>query len=210
MARDSVNKEQWVIVRKLWEADPLVSYQEIAEQLGVTRQCVRQKSVREGWVKQMTPEELEAAAHRASQAKFTEKTVDKVAKTDYVHVDPPATSVPRAEFTRVAVAVEEGSTPEQVGELAQRAAVDQRKKLLDHHKEELKAARAQIYAAIKAAGSKDGYTRAKTAKTIVESFKVLHEIERRAWGMDVGEGGGKPAAPPVTIVAHMQQGVKIG
>ena len=208
MARDSVNKEQWTIVRKLWEADPVVSFQEIATQLGVTRQCVRQKSLRDGWVKRLDMSAIEAKAHAAADSKFTENAVEEAKEEGGVHI-PPADISKRGEISRSLAVVPEGSTPEQAQEIADKSAVDQRTKLIDRQRQEANHARAQIYAAIKAAGTKGGYERAKIAKTLTESFRVLHELERRAWGMDSGDGGGK-TPPPAAIVVHMQQGVKIG
>lgn len=209
MARDSVNKEQWVIVRKLWESDPVITYQEIAIELGVTRQCVRQKAVRDGWLKNLNLADVERKAHAAADSKFTESAVQEGGSAVDVYgsskIDPSRKAIDRS-----LPVVPAGSTPEQAGEIAEKAAVDKRTELIDLHRQELKAARREIYAAIKAAGTKDGYNKARTAKTLTEAFKILHEAERRAWGMEVGDGSKSGQPAPTAIIVKMVQGVKIG
>ena len=49
MAR--LTKDQWLEARQTWEADPTISYNTLAERIGVCDVAVLKAARREGWVK---------------------------------------------------------------------------------------------------------------------------------------------------------------
>ncbi len=65
-------KEDWEKARKAWEVGPALSYVDIAQELGVTRQAVSRRARREGWTKRATTREVVEKAH----VKADRRTVD--------------------------------------------------------------------------------------------------------------------------------------
>lgn len=213
MAAPSVSKETWAKVRAIWEADPVITFEEIAKSIGMTRQGVRQRAGREKWQKDGNSMVIEGKAHRVADSKVTENPVDPENQGEEVYgADPAAPSVREADTDRTLPAIPDGAAPHEVRQIVTDAADAKRAALIERHRHELGAIRAQLYAAVKKAGTKDGLNQARTAKTLVEAFASLQGAERQAWGMGGPGHGNKPGEPPqaATIIVHQQAGVKLG
>jgi len=210
MAGNPVNKEQWVLVRTLWESDPVITFAEIAEQLGVTRQCVRQRSVKDKWQKRLDMGVIEAKAHAVADSKVTENSREGGSQALPVYMTPEKLT-DRPAHNRELPVIPEGSSPEQAGQIAEDAAVAKRAAVIERQRVEWNHVRKLTYDAIRLAGKKGALESARYAKTVSEAMKLVQEGERRAWGMETegGNGGGK-TPPAATIIVHQQQGVKIG
>ncbi|SIQ81716.1 hypothetical protein SAMN05421829_10731 [Aromatoleum tolulyticum] len=63
------------------------------------------------------------------------------------------------------------------------SATEQRAAVLARHRKEADGPRRMVYQAIQTSDIE----KAKLAKTVAESLKIVHELERKAWGLDVGE-----------------------
>ena len=54
--------DEWAIARQAWEADPIMNFGTVAERLGISRQAVNKKAVRDGWTKVISTEKINQAA----------------------------------------------------------------------------------------------------------------------------------------------------
>jgi predicted transcriptional regulator len=211
MPAPTISKEQWARVRAIWEADPVITFQEIADNLGITRQGVRQRATREKWQKGIDAIAIEGKVHRIADSKVTENARDVGTQDSDVYGSDPKVKPREPELDRSIPAIPDGTPPHQVTEIVRDAAEAKRVALIERHRHELGAIRAQLYGAVKKAGTKDGLTHARTAKTLVEAFSGLQQAERAAWGMSAGGGkGGKDEPPPAaTIIVHQHEGGKL-
>jgi len=213
MPAPTVSKETWAKVRAIWEADPVITFQEIADSLGVTRQGVRQRAGREKWQKGTDAIAIEGKVHRIADSKVTENSLEVGTQGNEVYGDVSKVKPREPELDRSIPAIPDGTPPQEVTRIVQDAAEQKRVALIERHRHELGAIRAQLYGAVKKANTKDGLTAARTAKTIVEAFSSLQQAERAAWGIGVsrgsGSGGGNEAPPAATIIVHQHEGGKL-
>jgi len=194
MTRIVVTRDQWERARLQWEGDPLVTYADIGADLGVARQSVRERAGKEGWQRRLDLQAIAEKAHAQADSKFTYSAVDSSERaalpvataTEFAARAPTSpTGVPNPPA---------GVPPEQAQAEVERAAVDQRSEVLTTHRRELRAARSTLYGAMKNAADLEA---ARRAKIIVEGMRVLHEAERKAWGLDTEAP--KPGAPGTTV-----------
>jgi hypothetical protein len=212
MPTPAAMKEAWVKARAIWEADPVITFEEIAQSLGVTRQGVRQRSIREKWQKGTDAIAIEGKVHRIADSKVTENSVEVGTQGSDVYGDVSKVKPREPELDRSIPAIPDGTPPQEVTRIVQDAAEQKRVALIERHRHELGAIRAQLYGAVKKANTKDGLTAARTAKTIVEAFSSLQQAERAAWGIGVsrgGGGGGNEPPPAATIIVHQHEGGKL-
>lgn len=197
MARNVVTRDQWERARLQWEGDPLVTYADIGADLGVARQSVRERAGKEGWQRRLDLQAIAEKAHAQADSKFTYLAVDSpeqaslpvAGSSENSAREPSRPTLPNPpaglpmEHTRAAV---------------EKAAVEQRTDVLTMHRKELVAVRSQMYGAIK----NSDIEVAKRAKILAEGMKVLHETERKAWGLDADlpKPGAPGAAVKVTVV----------
>lgn len=212
MAAKRVSPQEWAVIRKHWEEEPALNYAQLAAQVGMTRQAIKQRADRDGWQKSLPSVSIEQAAHAMAdtrQAKVTENAGEGESRAPDVYVKQSGESMregQKAEFT----AIDLTRTPEEAATAIRDEATQKRAILVDRQRMEWNNARALVYDAIKKRGTKGALETARYAKTVCEALKVLQDGERRAWGMDGEAGPGRQPAPPASIVVHMQQGVKIG
>jgi hypothetical protein len=204
MDRVQITKEQWRLARKVWERDPLATYADISASLGVSRQAVKQRAGREGWQKEATPESVAAKAHAQVDAAkvsylpaHSSEQAPAVYSTSEVIADPK-----RPPMLRSVPTIPEGTTPEQAAEVIDKAVVDERARVIAQHRGEWKSVRSKIYDVIKVKGTPSGED-TRALKALAESMRILQDGERRSYGLEAGgEGGQKPAAPPVQFVVR--------
>lgn len=212
MPAPTISKETWAKVRAIWEADPVITFQEIADSLKLTRQAVRQRAMREKWQKGTDAIAIEGKVHRIADSKFTENAVEVGTQGNEVYGSDPKVKPREPDLDRSMPAIPDGTPPHKVTEIVRDAAEQKRVALIERHRHELGAIRAQLYGAVKKAGTKDGLTHARVAKTLTEAFRALHDAERQAWGIGVsrgGGGGGNEAPPAATIIVHQHEGGKL-
>src|SRR5258708_161580 len=70
MARVAVSRVQWAAARALWESDPTISFTQIAQSLGTTRQAAQMAASRNGWTRRVDLQTLSDQAHAAADSKF--------------------------------------------------------------------------------------------------------------------------------------------
>lgn len=202
MARASISKEQWAAAKTVWENDPSVTFAEIAENLGTSRQTVQLCAKRNGWQRRLDMASVVERAHAEADSKFTQLPVDASGRAADVYAESPETGL-RARIERVTPQVPLNASPEEAGQAVEKAAVDRRSEVLNQHRKEWIGARSQIYNALKT----QDIDLAKRAKILAEGLKVLQDGERRAWGLDADEkkpGGGSG----VSITINRRPGVK--
>lgn len=212
MAAKRVSPQEWAVIRKHWEEDPALNYAQLAAQVGMTRQAIKQRADREGWQKSLQAVSIEQAAHSLvdeRQAKVTEKSVDGETQASDVYVQKSGETMREAqkpEFTPVDLM----ATPEQAAVTIHDSATQQRAALIDRQRKEWNNARALVYDAIRKRGSKGALEQARYAKTVCEALKILQDGERAAFALDAGGSGGKTPNAPATIIVHQHEGVKLG
>jgi hypothetical protein len=200
MARASISKEQWAAAKTVWENDPSVTFAELAENLGTSRQTVQLQAKRNGWQRRLDMAAVAARAHAEADSKFTQLPVDASSGAADVYAESPETGM-RARIERVTPQVPANASPEEAGQAVEKAAVDRRTEVLNQHRKEWIGARSQIYNALKT----QDIDLAKRAKILAEALKVLQDGERRSWGLDNEQ---KPGGSGVSITINRKPGVK--
>ncbi len=202
MARASISPEQWAVARAQWEGDPSVTFGDIAENLGTSRQAVQLQSKRKGWQRRLALEELAVRAQEEADANVTHFAPRKPESEADVYVTTPEFQQ-RAPIARELPSVPVGLSSEQAVAAVTQQAVDKRAEVLTTHRKEWVAVRGVAYKALK---SKD-MVEAKVSKILAEAVKVLQDGERRAWGLD-GEPPkpGQPGASVQVLVNRRSKG----
>lgn len=85
--------EQWAIARAKWEADPLVTFEELGKEYGVSKQAVQKRAKEGGWVRRADGMAQLAARAHAKADELVDRKVDAVVEHKR----------PEAEGSRVAV-----------------------------------------------------------------------------------------------------------
>lgn len=194
MARQSIPPEQWAQSRAIWESDTKVSYQDIATSLGISKQAVSKRANADKWQRRM---DIDRVVNRAYQeadrsvaaAELQVATFAQDAGKSTPLVDP---APPKKEALAEHMEAEEIDTSNMT--LEQRAeaiAVRKRAEILTRHRTEANALRTNLYQSIK---TKD-FNLGKNAKINAEAMQIIHNIERKAWGLDTSE-----EAPRVVII----------
>lgn len=183
MAR--LTPEQWQQARIAWESVPNASYESVGTQFGTSKQSVWKRATSKGWKKSSSTPEINDAANRRADA-----MVDPPAgaKGDDVDLKLDASPPSRIKSEKV---TDPASDEESICKKAT---------IIASHRDEagqlgviLKAARNTFVAAVQLQGSDDdkkaAWWRAKTAQSAardaISGAAMRHEMERRAWGLDV-------------------------
>ena len=74
MASDKTNAANWAIARARWEGEPRCSYADVADFLGISKQAVGKRAVKEGWTKKLN---LPAIAGRAQNVQAVQRVLEK-------------------------------------------------------------------------------------------------------------------------------------
>ncbi|MGT2509758.1 hypothetical protein [Cupriavidus basilensis] len=171
--------QQWVLARARWEAEPQMTFSDVALLLGISKQAVAKHAQQFDWRRRLDMPTIAARAHEKA---------DRAIEQDADRSQPQAPQVvaPSPVFAKLSRhEIPADATLEQARKISQDAAIDERVELLTRHRREWGAVRNLAYAAIK---SKD-LMEARTAKTVAEAIKTLQDGERKAWGLDSGEEG---------------------
>lgn len=198
MARVVIAPDQWERARLQWEGEPLLTYADIAKDLGISRQSVRERAGKDGWQRRLDLQAVAEKAHAQADSKFTYSPVDSPEQAPLPVAD-------AAEFVRRAPIlpsslpqVPPGVPIEQAQAAVEKAAVDQRSEVLTKHRKEILHVRQLAYDSIaemrKPSGDPDrAFHKGRHAKVIAETMKLVQDAERKAWGLDAEPP--KPGAP---------------
>lgn len=211
LSRSKPTRIQWAAARAIWEGDPNVSFENIAESLNVSRSAVSMQAGRNGWTKRPPSETIADQAQVAADSKFEQEQRDKAAQSapEPAHVvngdsenSPPPVRRAIPAPASVVPEVPAGVTEEEAKRAAVATAIERRAEVLNTHRKEWTAVRTLAYASIKAKDIEG----AKHVKVVAESLKIVQDGERKAWGLDRDEN--KP--PSVSITVNRRAGVTIG
>lgn len=157
--------ERFVAARILYETTPGATFKQVAEETGISVRSLEERSKRDGgWTKRalLPPTGMNEAAQAVADS-YTGRLAEY---GDEISAD------------QKQVAVQE---------TAVETAVDLRAQLIDRHRREWAAPRRLVYEAIQ----KRDFELAKLAKISTESLRNIQDGERKAWGIDKGEGDEK-------------------
>ncbi len=206
MAHAKIQDEMWAIARARWEGEPCCSYSDLADFLGITKQSVGKRATRDHWQKKVNLAALVDKAHAVADRQIAQNAAApakrKGAVDDRLHLGEWATpGSPAAAVVSGPVPEARNVTPEIRAQAVEDVAVNARAHILARHRTEWPAARNQIYKSLKS-GNTEG---AKLAKLVSETFKLIQDGERKAWGLDACD------TPPgqVKIVIERTEGVRV-
>lgn len=197
MTRQPITTEQWEKARATWEADDQVTYGEIGDSLGVSKQAVAKRAKAENWQRRANREQIMRAAHKEADRRISEKGLPKATFSaspgkEAAQVDAAISRNTAVVERMVAEEVDsDGLTPaERAAKEADALAAARRAEVLTRHRNEINAVRNITYEAMQ----KKDLNLSKVGKVNAEALQIIHNIERRAWGMDTAD-----AQPPVIV-----------
>lgn len=183
MAR--LSKDEWAEVRREWEASPQQGLTWLTKGAGgrfdVTEEAIRRQRL----AAKGTPDEWVKRGRTADVARRAREGADRLTVASEFTPDPTPPETPQAAGggTEVGESAPK-KAPAASAPDSETAAVDLRAKLIDLHRNEWRAARRLVYAAMAEAEKAEGFEKAKFAKISTESLKNIQEGERRAWSLD--------------------------
>ena len=164
--------EQWAIARAKWEADPLLTDEQIGKEFGISYQAIHKRRKAEGWIRRADGlAQMAARAQVAADAVVVEPKVEKLSSKR---------SQPKPEVEKVEKKASPPVIPAEVTQKAVEERVEPRAKVIARQRTEADAPRKLAYEAMQ---TKDP-EKMRLAKLAMETFKGIHEIERKAWGLD--------------------------
>lgn len=167
MSSKRLSQEEWIAARAAWEGEPALSIAALASRLGVSKQATAAKAKRDGWEKRADLRDLAVQAH---------------AKADKVTAPPEPPPPPEVDGNvDVDATVNVAPEPDKKQPVTEHPdPVDVRTEIITRHRTEWRAARVNLYTAIK---NKD-FEMGKVAKITLEGLSILQKGERAAWGLD--------------------------
>jgi len=167
MAIKRLSKDEWLEARQTWEADQTISFEALAERLGVSRPAVSKMAAKQGWVKAGSLDSINRAAHIKADAADIE-SLDQV--TGKVTDEVTGETLKREPL-------------KQSVELS----TDLRARIIQSHRAELRK-HASLF---KLDDINRDFENGKKAKISAEMLAIRHKAERLAWGMDETQAEGK-------------------
>jgi hypothetical protein len=183
MAR--LTPEQWQQARIAWESVPNASYESVGAQFGTSKQSVWKRATSQGWKKSTSTPAINDFANRRADA-----MVDPTMRGKSDEVDEKLDASPP--FGIKSERVTDPASDEE--------SIRKKATIIATHRDDasqlgviLRAARNTFVAAVQLQGSNDdkkaAWWRAKTAQSAtrdaIAGAAMRHEMERRAWGLDV-------------------------
>lgn len=156
-----LTKEHWQEVRTRWENDPRDGYAWLVNEmsLSLTSNALLMKAKRDGWVKVVSAKTILEQAHR---------NADNTYQVDSVTHSVSTVSTDGQNYVSALTNQE-----------AADKAIDLRTAIIQGHRDDAKNFRASD---LKLMDTMDG---ARIAKIKIDAIKTLHEVERKAWNLDV-------------------------
>lgn len=175
-----LTEDDWRAARARWETDPVLTFSDLSRIFDgrVSKQAFAQRAKKESWAKRVEQSEIARRAHeKADIAHLAQiaRAGDKASDDEKALV----------EVARKAPAPASPSSAQL--DAAQEIAVDIRAQILAKHRAELDAIRGRARGALVQRNIED----AKLAKTAAETFKIVQDAERKAYGLDTQDEGDK-------------------
>lgn len=161
-----IPEERYVAARVIYETTPGATFVSVAEETGISARSLEERSKADGvWTRRalLPPQGLTEAAQAVAD-RYTGKLAEY---GDDITADQKQIAV---------------------RETAVEVAVDIRAQLLDRHRKEWGAVRQLVYANIK---GKEFNDQCKLAKISAETLQIIQQNERKAYGLEKGEGDDK-------------------
>lgn len=194
--------EQWAIARAKWEADQTLTYAQVGAEYGISSQAVHKRSQREGWTRAADGlAQMAARAHVVADRLIpkVDKPSTKRASTagQVDKIDGEVDSTGAQPKPGRAAKPDDPPVSQEVLDRAVEERVEPRAKVLARHRTEVDGPRKLAYQALtgkdengRALSYDDRHSRASLAKKVMETLKGMHEMERKAWGLDAGDSLG--------------------
>ncbi|MFM0224837.1 hypothetical protein [Paraburkholderia dipogonis] len=229
MSAQKITDEQWAEARKRYETEPGLGLGKIAQVLDCSKSLVARKAREGKWQKDIgVPNQVHRTA-REREAKVTGSAAPRATQAVHVngaeastrpaHVVADVFVLPAAEKAAANDYDDEIRVPDGLDEIGREefvkaAILDRQRAINARHLKEMKAARAQVYAAIKKAGAEGGQATALAVLRIVQAVRAMQEADMEAElqrvRLEVAEFIGKPVKPtPCRIVVHMLPGEQL-
>jgi hypothetical protein len=180
MAR--LSNDEWTEMRAEWEASPRQGLTWLIKASGgrweITEEAIRRRRAADGWQKR---------GAMADVVKRAREGADRLSAARPGAADPPS-PIPGSEGPEAGVGgAQVGAAPAKNESLAvalEDPAADLRMRLIDTHRQEWRAVRQLVYAAMQEGRNASGFDKAKFAKISTEALRNIQEGERRAWSLD--------------------------
>jgi len=196
-----MSNDTWQNMRELWEAKPSVTYMDVANMVGCSRQAVFKRARREGWTRPKDAVDLarramtlaDYAAEKSARDTRLKPSADKP-EPDKPEPDEPPDDEPepppvinkppvatKANKPVVVKPLDVEVEPIQAG-----TAVMMRANVITRHRKEWDGARNIVYKAIREADN----DAARRGKMVADTLAVIQAGERKAWQLDEPERAG--------------------
>lgn len=195
MTRQPTTPEQWADAKAVWESDNKISYSDIGTTLGISKQAVAKRAKADKWQKRMDLPKVVNRAHELADRSIVDEGLPLATfaprsskQSSEVDAAPPKKGDGQVVERMAADQVEEvdhsNMTLEQRAEMI---AIQKRAEILTRHRTEINAVRNVTYEAIR----KKDFELSKVGKINAEALQIIHNIERKAWGLDKGDTEGQ-------------------
>jgi hypothetical protein len=206
VANDKTNAANWAIARARWEGEPRCSYADLSDFLGISKQAIGKRALKDGWTKKVNMTLIAERAHAVADQNIAREAAQASERPGLVDDQPipGASTSPSAlagDVVPQAIPHSKHATPEMLAQAVEDVAVDARAQILKRHRTEWVAPRNQIYKALKSGDTEQ----AKLAKLAAETLKLIQDGERKAWGLESGETDNGQ----VKIIIERQEGVRV-
>lgn len=195
-----LSSDGWLSARLAWESDPVLTGEQLAKIIGVTKQAVsarmkRDAAAGDAWTKKVSMREIAERAQTVADRAATPKPKEIPAVE--AKVDGKVDRQLPGQFDDVVKEKEAAGTPVTVppgtpDPVAERASI------IARHRREWGVSRGLVGEAV---GKRD-FERAKLAKITSETLSIIQKGERAAWGLDAAD----PADKPVVIIERSGAG----
>ncbi len=141
MASDKTNTANWAIARARWEGEPRCSYADLADFLGISKQAIGKRAIKDGWTKKVNMTHIAGRAHAVADHKISNEAEQTSNHTDPVDdQSSPAGAMSPGSLAAAVISQSipdsKSATPEMLAQAVEDAAVDARAQILKRHRTE--------------------------------------------------------------------------
>lgn len=193
MTRQPITSEQWSEAKALWESDDKLTFADLGTSLGISKQAVAKRATKENWQRRMQSEKVVAKAYREADKRTLSIALPKATFAE----NPSGSGPPVVESPLKSPPIEHveaepvDSSLMTLEQRAEAMAVAKRAEILTRHRNEANALRTNLYKSIQT----QNFDLGKCSKINAEAMQIIHNVERKAWGIDKIE-----ERPPVVIL----------
>lgn len=155
--------------KALYEGDPVVSKRQVAEEMGIPYATI------DKWSK---------GGDTGTEDKWVKRTGENLSERAHAVAD-----TYKAKLSELGPEITTEQQQKVAEQTAEDTAVELRAALINKHRQEWSAVRNLLYKGMKQAAEAKGFEASKFAKISAETMKIMHDAERRSWGIDSGPDG---------------------